>query len=152
MQFPLAYKLEKNPKVNMERKSFAAKLTNLYPMLVWIRERISKYFTQRDLDKLELASEEVIVNIIKHGYKNKSGMISINIDINEHVEIIFKDKGIHFDLSKNKKKKPKRVRIDKRKNGGMGIYLIFQMVDEVEYKRKDSSNVLILRKKRSLNY
>jgi anti-sigma regulatory factor (Ser/Thr protein kinase) len=136
----------------MEKKNFSANLVNLYPMLIWIRERLYKYFTQIDLDKIELASEEVIVNIIEHGYKKKKGTIGIQIDINEHVEIIFKDRGVHFDILKNKKRKPKKTTIDKKKNGGMGIYLIFQMVDEVEYHRKNSSNILILKKKRSLNY
>ncbi|NGX56837.1 MAG: Serine-protein kinase RsbW [Candidatus Anoxychlamydiales bacterium] len=135
----------------MEKKSFFAKLENLYPMLIWIRERISKYFAQKDLEKVELACEEAIVNIIKHGYKTSIKRISISIELNDFVDITFKDTAKAFNPLKHKRKKISRS-IKNKKVGGLGIHLMLSLVDEVTYDRKDLHNIFTLRKKRSKNY
>lgn len=133
-----------------EKKTFDANLINLYPMLIWIRERISKFFNQRDLEKIELASEEVIVNIITHGYKKEKGKIALDILVNKDLILTFKDNAKKFNpLLKKKKKLPKSVL---KKPGGLGIFIIFDSVDEIEYMRKDLKNILILKKKRNLSY
>ena len=66
-----------------ENKTFDASLINLYKILTWIKERVAKYFSEKDIEKIELATEEAVVNIIKHGYKKKKGKIEIEILINE---------------------------------------------------------------------
>jgi anti-sigma regulatory factor (Ser/Thr protein kinase) len=134
-----------------DKKIFEAALINLYQMLIWIRERIAKYFSQKNMEKIELAAEEVIVNIVKHAYKKKKGKIEIEILLNEYLELIFKDKGPKFNPL-NQKKRNYKIPTQKRKIGGMGIFLIFECVDEVKYLRKNSFNILVLKKKRSSNY
>jgi anti-sigma regulatory factor (Ser/Thr protein kinase) len=135
----------------MEKKSFYAKLENLHSMLVWIRERISKYFAQGDLEKVELASEEAIINIIKHGYNKDIKRIIIIIELNDFVDITFIDTAKAFNPLEHK---PKRIKehIKERKEGGLGIFLMKNLVDEISYERKNEKNFLILRKKRSRNY
>lgn len=131
---------------------FKAALINLYQILIWVRERISKYFSQKDMEKIELATEEVIVNIIKYAYKGKKGKLEIEVIINEYLSLIFKDKGIKFNPLSKKRKIDKKPSLKKKKSGGLGIFLIFQCVDEVKYQRKDLYNILTLKKKRNLQY
>ncbi|MFA6118353.1 MAG: ATP-binding protein [Parachlamydiales bacterium] len=132
-----------------EKATFNAKLTNLYQILIWINERIAKYLPERDLDRIELAAEEVIVNIISHAYKNKNGNIQVQIYVNQCINLIFKDKGPKFNplIKKNfhRRKNVKRI-------GGVGIFLILRLADEVQYQRKDDANILILRMKRNIEY
>lgn len=135
-----------------QSKSFDAKLINLYQMLIWVRERVSKYFAQRDLEKIELATEEAIVNIIKHGYKKNRGKILIEIIINQELNLIFKDKGAKFNPLSVKEKIDKNEDLHKKREGGLGIFFIFECVDEVNYQRKDSYNILTLKKRRNLKY
>jgi len=135
-----------------EKKSFQAKLENLHEILLWIRERISKFFSQRDLDKVELASEEVIVNIINHAYAKKSGKIAVQVTVNENIEISFMDSGPKFNPISKRRKKIDSLVLSKRKVGGLGIYIIFNCIDDVEYLRKDKLNIFTLIKKRSLDY
>lgn len=131
-----------------EKQIFEASLLCLYPILNWITERISKYFSQRDIEKIQLAAEEAIVNIIKHGYKKKKGKIELELFVDEYFTLAIKDKSPKFNpLSKRKK-----IFYPEKKPGGLGIFLIFQCVDEVHYKRKDSCNILTLKKKRHLDY
>ena len=135
-----------------QSKSFDAQLINLYQMLIWVRERVSKYFPQRDLEKIELATEEAIVNIIKHGYKKNKGKILIEIIVNRELSLIFKDKGSKFNPLSVKEKIDKTKDLHKKKEGGFGIFFIFECVDEVSYQRKDSYNILTLKKRRNLSY
>ncbi|MBN2479449.1 MAG: ATP-binding protein [Parachlamydiales bacterium] len=137
-----------------ETKSFNAQLENLYPMLIWIRERVAKYFNQKVLEEIELACEEAIVNIIIHGYKNEKGhKISIQIHINQVLEISFKDKAKEFNpLLKKPKIIQKNLPLNKRKEGGLGLHIILNYMDDVKYQRQNDFNILTLIKKRSLNY
>lgn len=133
-----------------EKQTFDANLINLYQIFSWITERISKYFNQKDIEKIQLAMEEAVVNIIQHGYKNKKGEIEIELIVNEYVTLIIKDKGPKFNpLSKRKKNLDMTT---KRKPGGLGIFLIFQCMDEVSYQRDGIYNILTLKKKRNLQY
>jgi len=138
--------------VMQENKIFDASLINLYQILIWVRERISKYCTQRDLEKIELATEEAIVNIIKHAYNKKKGTIEIEITVNEYLNLVFKDKGPKFNPLSQRKKIDKKSTLKKRKEGGLGIFFIFECVDEVRYERKDLCNILTLSKKRNPRY
>ena len=136
-----------------EKKKFFGNLKNLYEILTWIRERLAQYFNQKDLEMLELACEEVIVNIMKHGYKTKDGPVYVEITVNHHVFINIKDKGIKFNpLLFKSKKINKNQNLEKTAEGGFGILLILKCVDEVKYKREEPFNILTLMKKRSLNY
>jgi len=71
-----------------ETQIFDAILINLYQILTWITERISKYFNQKEIEKIQLATEEAVVNIIKHGYKRKKGKIEIEFFSKEDLERI----------------------------------------------------------------
>ncbi len=135
-----------------EKKIFKADLVNLYQILIWIRERVSKFFPQKDLEKIELASEEVILNIIQHSYKKKLGKIEIEILVNEDLNLIFKDKGPKFNPLAKRKKINKELFSRKKRPGGLGLFIIFQCMDEIYYQRKDKFNILTLKKKRSLVY
>ncbi|EKE03069.1 MAG: hypothetical protein ACD_20C00278G0003 [uncultured bacterium] len=134
-----------------EKRFFNSTLLNLYPILNWITERISKYFSQSDIEKIQLAAEEAVVNIIKHGYKKKKGKIELELFVNECLTLIIRDKGPKFNpLSKRQHRRA--LIYSRKKPGGLGIFLIFQCVDEVQYVREKSTNVLILKKKRHANY
>ncbi|NGX33896.1 MAG: Serine-protein kinase RsbW [Candidatus Anoxychlamydiales bacterium] len=135
-----------------DSKIFEAALINLYQILIWVRERVSKYFTQKDLEKIELATEEAIVNIVKHGYKKKKGKIEIEIFINDSLYLMIKDKGPKFNPLSVRKKIDLTKNIKKRNEGGLGIFFIFQCMDEVKYQRKDSINILTMKKKRNKLY
>jgi len=133
-----------------EKQTFDAILINLYQILTWITERISKYFNQKDIEKIQLATEEAIVNIIKHGYKKKKGKIEIELIINDYLSLIIKDKAPKFNPFSKKEKNKKNI--CKKKIGGLGIFLIFKCIDKVNYKRENGYNILTLKKKRNLKY
>lgn len=98
---------------------------------------------------LQLAVEEAIANIILHGYRRASGKVEIEIHVtDETAEVRIKDYAPPFDpLSVPD---PDRVSdLSERHTGGLGIYLMRQVVDEVHYKYEDGKNVLTLIKRKT---
>ncbi|UCG93712.1 MAG: ATP-binding protein [Candidatus Aerophobus sp.] len=98
----------------------------------------------RNENNLLLAVEEVYVNIVKYAYPESLGKITIycHMDENSLVSKI-KDAGIPF----NPLKAPEPLLascLGERKIGGLGLFLIQKLVDNVEYEREGKYNVLTL--------
>ena len=64
---------------------FPARMDRLSSILGWIHESLRKLgWSTAIIRKLELASEEALVNIICHGYKEGGGQISLEISSSEN--------------------------------------------------------------------
>jgi anti-sigma regulatory factor (Ser/Thr protein kinase) len=123
-------------------KSFAGEIDQIRAMLKWIVERLAPMeFATGVIRKIELASEEAIVNIIRHGYRDSIGKIEIDIkmDPKSSAEIMIKDYAPPFDPLKHDGAKPDI--------GGLGIPLMQKCVDELHYRREGNANILTLIKK-----
>lgn len=104
-----------------------------------------------DMTRLEfsLAVEEVFLNIATYAYGGEKGTAAICIedsDDTDVVTVVFKDRGIAFNpLLRHDP--DVNIPIEKRKVGGMGIFLTKKMMDEVSYEYRDGQNVLTMRKR-----
>lgn len=126
----------------MKSRKFSASLDHLHEILDWIHEEIAP-FGRKNLLKLGLASEEALVNIIKHAYANRGGPIEIQIiPTTDQIQIVFIDQGIAFDpLSLEE---PKVVSIEHQPIGGLGVSLMRKSVDDLLYRRSGDQNILTL--------
>ncbi len=133
----------------MEKTVLPAKLENLESMLEFILGKAKTLgFDDKKIYQIQLAAEEVLVNIINYAYPDKNGDIEITITPkeNEALEIEIADWGFAFDplsLPEPDLCAP----LEERKIGGLGIYLLRKIMDEVSYKRQDERNILCLVKK-----
>ncbi|MTI88621.1 MAG: ATP-binding protein [Balneolaceae bacterium] len=97
--------------------------------------------SQKDISEIRLAVDEAYTNIIKHAYKNdpaKQVSIEIGSD-NSKLWISLMDHGRSFDPKKYSE--PDLIkRIKQKKRGGMGVYLIKKLMDQVQYNRKGTTN------------
>lgn len=122
-----------------------AKLENLERLM----ESVSKCartqgFDQKKVNKIELAIEEVLVNIFNYSYPEKPGEVEINCKMENGrfiIEII--DSGIPFDMS-SLSDPDVTADVDHRKIGGLGVFLIKKLKDEVRYRRENNQNILNL--------
>jgi serine/threonine-protein kinase RsbW len=96
----------------------------------------------------QLAVEEAITNIIKHGYKKPDGEIIVSSRISpERIEVQIMDTAPRFNpLSVPEPELDSTI--EDRNIGGLGIFLIRQVMDEVSYRYEDGKNILSLTKKR----
>ena len=104
--------------------------------------------SKKDSGCVILAIDEACSNIIKHGYKNDYNQkIDLTIILKKNLlSISILDNGIRFD-----KNSIETRNIDEIKPGGLGIYIINQVMDRVEYARtSEGFNKIEMVKK--LNY
>ena len=129
-----------------DHKIFLAKIDELPEMLSWIRKKAkSKDFAFDDIKKIEIAMEEVIINIIHHAYKNISGRIHLSVlFFSNRIEITVKDKGPPFNPLEVKKEKKSFNVLEETKEGGMGIFIFRHCMDDFSYRRWESYNILTM--------
>ena len=98
----------------------------------------------RRLMQLELAVEEAVVNICLYAYEVPPGELLVSIEPGETrfvVELI--DEGVPFDpLAVDQP--DMRAGVEDRPIGGLGIFLVRRVMDEVSYLRDGTRNILRL--------
>ncbi len=100
----------------------------------------------RAMRKIEVAIEEVVVNIV-----NYSGAEWMEMEIEkgkvkgERLEVTLRDNGGMFDPTQQAEVDTDAVTAD-RQIGGLGIALVRQIADELSYRRRDGINELIITK------
>lgn len=122
--------------------------------LAEVRNFVAKYasefgFKKQDVADIRLAVDEAYTNIIKHSYKNddqKSVNIELGYNSNEFW-ISLLDTGEAFDPS-HYTEPDVRQQIKEKKRGGVGVYLIRKLMDDVEYTHKGSMNEIRMIKKK----
>jgi len=101
-------------------------------------------FDQAKIGKLQLALEEALVNICKYSYPEEPGNAEVSCkQDNSRFIIEIVDSGIPFDMT-SLPAPDLASSIEERKIGGLGIFLIKKMVDDVRYRREGNFNILKL--------
>ena len=135
----------------MESVRFAAK----FEFLDEIREFVGSIareggFGDKDVYNIQLATDEAASNMIEHSYENiPDGVIDLSCGMEgEQIRIVLIDYGEPFDPSVIPMPDLKADLSD-RKIGGLGIFLLRKLMDEVHYEaRADKSNVLTMIKRK----
>jgi serine/threonine-protein kinase RsbW len=100
-------------------------------------------FPQERIKDIELASEEAIVNIISYAYTDTEGEIEIHCLGDETGQFIIKiiDSGTPFDVRELPLPEIPSDITD-CKVGGLGIFLIKMVADNIDYEHKNNKNIL----------
>ncbi len=97
---------------------------------------------------LNLALEEAVVNVMEYAYpEGQKGNVEIEVTADqEWMTFVIADTGIAFDPTM-KEDADTTLSAEERPIGGLGIFLVRQLMDVIDYKRQDNKNVLTLQKK-----
>jgi len=97
----------------------------------WVAEKARDAdFSTEDIFALKLAVSEACTNVIEHAYEgadDKDIVVSVSIE-GDALSLTIRDFGKKFDLSGYKPPD-----LDTPSEGGYGIYLTRELMDEVEY-------------------
>lgn len=97
----------------------------------------------------QLAVEEAITNVIVHGYKRPGGEILITCRASPRaVEIQISDSAPQFDPL-SIPEPDIDADVNERQIGGLGIYLLKQVMDHIAYRYENGKNILTLVKNKS---
>lgn len=97
-------------------------------------------------NQLGIAIDEIYSNVAYYAYKNNTSPITIEIDmLNDTFIMRFIDSGIPFNPLE-KEDPDINLDIEERKAGGLGIYIVKQMMDSMEYAYLNKQNILTIKK------
>lgn len=103
--------------------------------------------------RLELAVEEALVNVFNYAYarQDNPGVVICRVGVEEDglmVEIV--DEGPPFDPLA-RPDPDTALELEQRQPGGLGIFMIRQLTDEVSYRREEDQNVLTIRMQKGID-
>ena len=95
--------------------------------------------------KLRLAVEEAVVNVINYAYPvGTEGTVEVRLMSNAHrIKMMIIDSGVAFDPT-SKEKVDTTLLAEERQIGGLGILLVRELMDSINYEREDGKNILTL--------
>jgi sigma-B regulation protein RsbU (phosphoserine phosphatase) len=92
---------------------------------------------------INLALEEAVVNVMNYAYPGRSGQVLVEYEKTDKAVFTITDSGIPFDPTQQEEADTS-LSAEERPIGGLGIFLVRQLMDEVRYERIDDKNVLTL--------
>ena len=99
--------------------------------------------------QIELALEEILVNIASYAYAPETGEMQIDYQLSDDSKtftVVIADKGKEFNPLE-REDPDINAPLEEREIGGLGLFLVKKTMDEVKYERIDNKNVLMLKKR-----
>ncbi len=102
-------------------------------------------FSRRRIENITLAIEEALVNICRYAYNDIKGDMEVacRTDDNKRLIIEIVDGGKPFNIL-TVSEPNLTADITKRELGGLGVFLIRRMADDIKYQRQGNKNILTL--------
>lgn len=93
---------------------------------------------------LQLAVEEACANVIEHAYQGRGGELSIRFEArNSDIVITLHDRGQAFDPAAIVSPDT-AMPLAKRPIGGLGLHLMYQLMDEIRFSFEPDGNTLMM--------
>lgn len=115
-------------------------------------------FLEETLDRLNcsekakiqvlVAAEEIYVNIAQYAYQGEEGVVCVEVEKSEdagQIKITFTDSGIQYNPLR-RENPDITLSAEERQIGGLGIYMVRKMMDDVKYRYEDGKNILTISK------
>ena len=116
-----------------------------------MNEQLSKMCKQWDINSdvafsMNLALEEIVTNIINHGYGGREEYdITIRFSLEKHnLRIQVKDTAPEFNPLNVEEPHDLDVPLEERHIGGLGIHLVKKFTDNFNYRRSKNKNIVTL--------
>lgn len=133
-----------------------AKIEKLSELTDWIMSELQKINCPLAIqNKLSISLDEIFTNITSYAYSDREepGTVKVEFELDKQesylLKVVIKDKGIKFNPLE-KKDPDVTLSAEERKIGGLGIFLVKKLMDEVYYSYENNENVLTIIKKISV--
>ena len=134
----------------MSKTTFVANFENLDEIREFVGEEARQVgFSDKEIYSIQLAADEASSNIIEHAYAGVGdGEIEIDCSISDGgLKIVMRDQGKPFNPSSVPEPNVK-ADLSERKIGGLGMYLMRKLMDEVSYESMaERGNILTMVKR-----
>jgi serine/threonine-protein kinase RsbW len=88
---------------------------------------------ERAVLDLQLAVDEICSNSVRHGYGGREGQIEVTVErTGQSIEVVIRDWGRAFDPAQVPQP-ALDIPLEQRSLGGLGLYLVRQVMDDVRF-------------------
>lgn len=133
----------------MEKKlTLTNETSEIAKLAVFVEDLSEELNLPKDLVfNLNLVLEEAVSNVIFYAYPDKRGQeILLTASMVDNALCFeLKDYGLEFDPTKVPQADI-TLSAEEREIGGLGVFLVHQIMDTVEYRRIDGANILTMKK------
>lgn len=125
-----------------------ANLDSLYKSMDFVSSCAREQgFSSKRVSEIELALEEILVNIFNYAYKEsgRDGTVEITCKLVDTQSFVIEiaDSGIPFNIL-SVREPDTNAQIDERPIGGLGVFFVKQLMDDIQYRREAEKNILTL--------
>ena len=131
----------------MRELTLEAKTENLPQVLAFLDKLLEeKNCSMNTVFELDIAVEELFVNVAHYAYSPETGDVTIQISYEDGiVSITLIDRGIPYNPWE-KKDPDITLSLEEREIGGLGIFMVKNSMDEVDYAYLDGKNIVTIKK------
>lgn len=104
--------------------------------------------SHKDLLQIHMVIDEIFGNIVAYAYEDGRGDVVILVDYDKTqgtVMLVFTDEGKPYNPLLNEDPDIK-LSTDERTVGGLGIFMVKNTMDEIDYENRDGKNILTMKK------
>lgn len=134
----------------MREMDIAATLENLDAVMAFVDQQLEEAgCSMKTQMQIDIAVEEVYVNIAHYAYNPEVGGVTIRVQIEEEplaIILTFIDKGKPYDPLA-KEDPDVTLAVEDRQIGGLGIFMVKKSMDNISYEYNEGRNILTLKKK-----
>ena len=130
----------------MHEFAIEAKTENLESVLDFVNAHIGHCPTKLK-NQLGIVIDEIFANIASYAYNPTAtaGGVVVRLKVGDDIIIEFEDSGVPYDpLSSDDP--DITLSAHEREIGGLGLFMVKNIMDSVEYKRDGSKNILTIKK------
>jgi sigma-B regulation protein RsbU (phosphoserine phosphatase) len=143
----LALRIRENPDTPVKKIKLQARVENLRRVIDFTNRELERNGCTPDVqDMVDVAVEEIFVNIANYAYDQGVGSVTLHISGGDKSVIRFEDAGKPYNPLEYADPNLD-TDISNREIGGLGVYLVKKLVDSIEYSRIDGKNILTITKK-----
>lgn len=118
----------------------------LEPLLdVFSRDLKDGNCPEEKIEEIRICAEEIFINIASYAYPENDGAVQIEEEVDANtIQVLFADEGVPYNPLE-KEDPDITASIQDREIGGLGIFMVKQMADEIRYEYKDGKNCLFMK-------
>ena len=143
------YTPQEKPLVLCENLTITNRVSEITKLNAFVQSATTMIHMENVLaQKIKLAVEEAVTNCIEYAYPNDTvGNVTVSIEADDSkIRFIITDSGAEFDPTRVSKADT-TLSVDERPIGGMGVFLVRNLMDSINYERTDGKNVLRMEKR-----
>ena len=121
-----------------------AKLENMDAVLDFVHQQLGEK-PSKIKNKILIVVDEIFSNIARYAYQPESGSVTVRITVEDDICIEFEDGGIAYNPL-DAEIPEITLSAEEREIGGLGIFMVKNIMDSITYRRDGNKNILTVKK------